>query len=192
MFDRFYQSGSPELRDKGGTGIGLALVKELVQLHGGEVSADNDDGRGAVFMVTLPMIQEGVAKIASPGEDKGVSLASEIAAMEAQSEHAEPIQDNEDILVQDNLHILIVEDNDDVRKFIRTLLTEQHYHVSEATDGKEGLDIAIKETPDLILTDVMMPIMDGMALSRELRADVRTSHIPIIMAWKPSANCTPT
>ena len=182
VFDRFYQVGSTSRRPDEGTGIGLALVKELAVLHGGTVEVESEVDKGSVFTVRLP-VEEGTADehVEPPVEvtewdvDAGIPelpRMGEITADAADDEH------RADGLTEDEL-VLVVEDNHDVRAYIVENLTD--FRVQEAGNGETGLNLAIELTPDLIITDVMMPEMDGFELARHLRSDQRTSHIPIIM-----------
>ncbi|HKL31576.1 MAG TPA: two-component regulator propeller domain-containing protein [Tangfeifania sp.] len=180
IFDRFYQADSSSVRMHEGTGIGLALVKELVELHKGKVSARSNPGKGTAFTVELPL---GVSSqrintskeisITGPNNKKNV-FETEAAitiktALSAKEEKG-----------KSHKLILIVEDNVDVRSYIREQL-EINYRICEAANGEEGLLTARKELPDLIITDVMMPQMNGYDFSIKLRNDELISHIPIIM-----------
>jgi len=176
IFDRFYQVESELADDQPGSGIGLSLVRELVELHGGEISVENTPGSGACFWVSLTV------EVADYEE---LSL-SEVAAPPSPSSD-EPETDDS-LVKQDKLPeqdhskplVLVVEDNADVRTFIRETLHPE-YRLQEAPNGLIGLQKALETIPDLILSDVMMPEMDGVTLSQKLKADERTSHIPIIL-----------
>ena len=158
IFQQFFQV--PENKDQGGTGIGLALTKELVKLHRGEIQVSSQPGKGTQFTVRLPLIQQKDSSHDSP-----------------EIENSE----NEDKADLTNERILlIIEDNADVRKFIRANF-ESQFHIEEAGDGIEGLQLARKLLPDIILSDVMMPALDGNELCKKLKADEYTSHIPIVL-----------
>ena len=181
VFDRFYQAESASTRNAGGTGIGLALVKELVELHYGQVEIKSEEGRGTELTVRLPLgcahlkaeevvgeqlpvISEREVKI----EDRGLKIVDEATS------NQRPATNDEDTI------ILIVEDNADMRAYIRREL-EGDYKVVAAQNGEEGLKTALEIIPDLIISDVMMPVMDGLTLCARLKTDEKTSHIPVIL-----------
>lgn len=184
IFNRFYQVDSSSTREHEGTGIGLALSKELVELHKGIITVNSEEGNGAEFIITLPL---GDLK---SEKEKYVELPLHISSQENDSNNIEVLEE----LISDQYPesgvresesgvkeiILIVEDNSDVRAYIREQL-ESEYRVIEAGNGRKGILIAKDEIPDLIITDVMMPKMDGYQFSEEIRSDEKTSHIPIIM-----------
>ncbi len=177
IFDRFYQVDGSATRKHEGTGIGLALTKELIELHKGNISVKSKEGEGSEFIIQLPLgdskfEKEELVKL-HPEES---SIANNFSAQEKDEEIHEP-----DYSVSENNEIvLIVEDNIDVRNYISELLKTE-YKVIKASDGDEGIVNARDEIPDLIITDVMMPGMDGFQFSKQIRSDVKTSHIPIIM-----------
>lgn len=172
IFDRFYQIEGTE--DKG-SGIGLALVKELVTLYRGQISVNSEPGKGSRFRITLPVGRNffsedefiyGEFKPETNFTDKNIFEKEERLASKSQLGNL-PL-------------LLVVEDNADLRHYISEIVSE-HYNVIEAVNGKEGLEKAIYEVPDVIISDVMMPIMDGFALTQKLKEDERTSHIPVIL-----------
>ncbi|HUF09782.1 MAG TPA: ATP-binding protein [Rhodothermales bacterium] len=182
IFDRFYRvekgDGPPP-----GSGVGLALVKELVELHGGEVTVVSEPGFGSEFVVTLrrdsdylvengfdiltgqPPHLETIVPSEAPEE-----LGPDVAANSAPAPGC-------DVSLPT---ILVVEDNDDMRRYLRSILAS-HYLVLEAANGREGLRKAVTEAPALVLTDIMMPEMSGLALCSALKADEQTSHIPVVI-----------
>lgn len=176
IFDRFYRADETHASE--GSGIGLALTKELVKLHHGTIAVESTPGKGSVFTVTLP-IDEGSYKpeeIAEPPvgfEKLDLSEARVSADGSRTVRPQEPPKEGKPI-------ILVVEDNADLRAYIREFL-QSDYAVQEGGDGKEGLERALDIVPDLVISDVMMPGMDGMELCRALRQDVRTSHVPVIL-----------
>jgi signal transduction histidine kinase/DNA-binding response OmpR family regulator len=182
IFNRFYQVDDRSHFHRGGTGIGLALVKELVALHNGEIDVQSQMGVGTTFQIMLPLVQTGVAH-AVPSQDRlapGAALATEpisIAHLEeprAQAPKCESV-------------ILLVEDNADMRQFIRHDL-ESRYRIREAANGREAIELAIEPPCDLIISDVMMPEMNGIELCKILKQDERTSHIPIILLTARSSH----
>ena len=175
IFDRFYRADETHTTE--GTGIGLALTKELVELHHGEIAAQSTPGKGSVFTVTFPIEESAYRRdeiIEPPLQGERPELPPVVVSPAGtgdspipQSPEGKPI-------------VLVVEDNTDLRRYVREFL-ETDYAVHEAKDGKEGYDQAIQIVPDVIISDLMMPEMDGMELCRALKQDVRTSHIPFIL-----------
>jgi signal transduction histidine kinase/DNA-binding response OmpR family regulator len=192
VFDRFYQVDNSQTREHArlpartalaggpsgqeGTGIGLALAKELVELHHGAISVISKEGEGTEFVVRLPI--EKREQLAGTPADSSRSLAVQGDQGEIDEEQA-----GEAVGAAGNVSgeiILIVEDNADVRAYIREQL-ENSYRVVEAVNGEKGIIKAQETIPDLIITDVMMPKMDGYQFTRKIRGDEKTSHIPIVM-----------
>lgn len=179
IFDRFYQVDNSSSREYEGTGIGLALTKELVELHKGNITVKSEESTGTCFIVELPA-DPGV----QPESADGNYINKESVILAETLSHP---QSNDELIKNENIDlangkeiILVVEDNHDVRKYIAEQL-EHNYHLLEAEDGLEGFEMAQLYQPDLIITDVMMPRKDGYQLSAELRNEEKTSHIPIIM-----------
>ncbi len=176
IFDRFYQVDMSSTRTYEGSGIGLSLTKELIELHHGSVSVTSTAGQGSVFTVRLPLgdqhlkpeeIENGNVKPGNPTILEGV-----------------PLEIMEEIIAENNgqtlPRILLVEDNADLRYYLRKSLKQQ-FMLLEAEDGEKGISIAIQEVPDLIITDLMMPKANGLELCHQLKEDERTSHIPVIL-----------
>lgn len=183
IFERFYQSKG----SIGGTGIGLALVKANVDLHHGSISATSTQEEGTTFSITLPDTQEGYDPDADNDNNKDNSTKAEQgyvddsyapANVEA-AEKAERITNAEDFDADRPL-VLIIDDNNGMRAYLRSIL-QDHYNVSEAVNGQQGLKRARREVPKLVVCDVMMPVMDGLEFTRRLKADTATSHIPVIL-----------
>lgn len=171
IFDRFYQAEGTE--DKG-SGIGLALVKELVGLYRGQISVSSEPGKGSRFKISLPVEKEAFKEAELVyGEWKTEAAFINHSGEEGGEAAEESGRTNRPLL-------LIVEDNGDLRRFIKETV-QPHYNVAEAVNGKEGLEKAVSDIPDLIVSDVMMPGMDGFALTEKLKKDERTSHIPVIL-----------
>jgi len=180
VFDRFHQN--EQAAKVGGTGIGLTLTKELVTLHHGSIKVDSKEGEGSTFIVTIPLSEQ-VYTQSERGKDSISNLNNRVKSESEADEEGE-------VLMEGDLPMaLVVEDNLDLRNHICSLLSGS-YTVYTARDGQEGIDKAIQWVPDIIITDLMMPEMDGMELCKHLKADQRTSHVPIIMltakADKPS------
>jgi signal transduction histidine kinase/DNA-binding response OmpR family regulator/ligand-binding sensor domain-containing protein len=185
VFDRFYQVDASQTREHEGSGLGLALVKELVELHHGTIQVQSEVGKGTTFTVRLPL-GRGHLK---DNEIVDVPVAVEPAMREAEgalaekaSERAEPEQVRGEKPI-----ILVVEDNADVRTYIKGYLVPA-YQVMEARDGVEGIEKAQETVPDLIISDVMMPKKDGYEVCRTLKLDERTSHIPVILLTAKAAS----
>lgn len=174
IFDRFYQVDASQIREQEGTGIGLALTKELVELHKGNITVSSEVGKGTTFLLHLPLGSDHLG----PDEFIRPLEASELSVIDTQDACED---ENERVVIGRALPlILLIEDNDDLRKHMRSYL-DNGYRVLEATNGKDGLQKAVETIPDLVISDVMMPKMDGFALCTNLKTDERTSHIPIIL-----------
>ncbi len=176
VFDRFYQAGDRS----SGTGIGLALVKSIAQLHGGSVGVKSRVGEGTTFTVTLPLEQPGAeileAEDAGKYREQFSSSYADSGPSRRESEQLELMTDTED----QRPTVLVVDDNESLRTFIASLLKDE-YRVLLAADGKEALDVAGHQLPDLVISDVMMPVMDGLAFCQALKTQLATSHIPVIL-----------
>ncbi len=179
IFDRFYQADGSASGKHEGTGIGLALTKELIELHKGSISVNSREGEGSEFIIRLPagdIKKETEEVIASKGDlSLKVNNYSETGEAGTKPKRIVPSSSAGKREI-----ILMVEDNPDVRSYVSSLLVND-YTVIEASNGEEGLSNAKNEIPDLIITDVMMPRMDGYQFSKQIRSDVKTNHIPIIM-----------
>ncbi|MCD4723868.1 MAG: response regulator [Bacteroidales bacterium] len=183
IFDRFYQVDDSASRTHEGTGIGLALTMELVDLHHGTISVESEEGNGTTFAIMLPSGKEHLKEEEILGRDKSaadIDQAYEELIAGEEIDHG-PIKHQPNIWHQDSKPIiLVVEDNADLRDYIHGFLDES-YQVMESGDGEAGLQQAIEAVPDLIISDVMMPKMDGYQLCQKLKTDERTSHIPLIL-----------
>ncbi len=177
IFDRFYRGKEEDATTISGTGIGLSFVKELAELHGGVIVAESDEENGSAFTVVLPslLIKDTL---------QGISLD----AMYQTNQHIESnLNDNtmyEDVdLVNEDVEqpiILVVEDESDMLQYIYEILSPT-FKVVTATNGREGIEKALETIPDLIVSDVMMPEVDGIELCRRLKSNKDTSHIPILL-----------
>ena len=175
VFDRFYQADSSSSQPQPGTGIGLSLAKELAELHGGSLRAESAEGQGSTFWLRLPISEE----VSAAPAEAPPALTLTPAALPSKEVMAEaaPLATGE----EGPTHILVVEDNDDVRSYLRDTLIGFGYRVSEAPDGQAGVQAAQAQVPDLIISDVMMPKLDGFGLAEAIRTDARTSHIPLVL-----------
>jgi signal transduction histidine kinase/DNA-binding response OmpR family regulator len=172
IFDRFYQADNSYKRQYEGTGIGLALVKELVELHLGTITVKSIANNQTTFSCYFPFNKKIISKNALQK-----SHANQNAISFEETENSEPEENTTDI---SKPTVLVVEDQQDVRKYICDKLSEL-YTVKEAKNGKEGLESAKQHIPDLVISDVMMPQMDGFELCKLLKTDDFTSHIPVIL-----------
>jgi signal transduction histidine kinase/DNA-binding response OmpR family regulator/ligand-binding sensor domain-containing protein len=178
IFDRFYQLDNSHTRKAEGTGIGLALTKELVKLMGGSITVKSPPvgaTRGTEFSILLPL-QKAVME---EGDTAMQAVAHEAPAAPVPATRRSFFIGDEQALPATTPLVLLVEDNVDVVAYTASCLPQ--YKLAVGKDGKEGFEIAVAIIPDLIITDVMMPLIDGFEMCRKLRQDARTSHIPIIM-----------
>jgi len=178
IYDKFYQVDGSQTRQHEGTGIGLALTKEFVELHKGQISIDSVEGNWTEVKIFLPL---GKAHLS---EDEIVESTEfkehEIESIADFGNGKLEMDDFEKEDFIDKTIVLVVEDNADLREYIKDDL-KSLYHVEEAANGEQGFRKAEKCIPDLIISDVMMPLMDGYKMTKKLRQDEKTSHIPIIL-----------
>ncbi len=195
IFDRFYRGESSHKYKRKGTGIGLALTKELVELHHGEINVNSscreDDTRGTEFILRLPMGKEHLQpgeilkypmKDAEPayGTGPGEEPRRDIVGIEEQVNTGNITAGQENKACEEKPIILVVDDNADMRVYIRSAL-ERDYTITEAVNGKEGIRLACEIIPDLVISDVMMPEVDGLEVCAHLKKDMKTCHIPVIL-----------
>jgi len=192
VFKRFHRVEGTRGRSFEGTGIGLALVQELVKLHGGTVMVESREGVGTTFTVSIPTgkahlpaarVQAKDSEVVEPNrlalfiEEAGRWIGGEPLHSGPGTLHAPPFASAK---TEARPRLLVVDDNADMRDYIGRLLSEQ-YEVSFASDGEQAAAVATNIVPDLVLTDVMMPVLDGVGLVKRLRADARTRTVPILM-----------
>jgi len=176
VFERFYQADSSPNRRYEGTGIGLSLVRELVELHSGTVSVQSRPGEGSIFAVRLPSCphtraERGTTEVGVMATGPGNPLPRDLDGnLSSEEEPADT----------DRTTVLVVDDNADIRAYVRSVL-EPIYRVLEADNGEVGLERALEALPDLVIADVMMPHRDGFSLARALREDAATDCIPVIL-----------
>lgn len=179
LFDRFFQARGAVC----GTGIGLSLVKAYVDLHHGDIRVESNEGEGTRFFISLPAAQSGY----DPAKDREARPVAERELVDDSyvpedinaKEAADRITNAEDFDADRPL-VLIIDDNNGMRAYLRSILKDR-YNVSEAADGRQGLEKARREVPKLIVCDVMMPVMDGLEFTRQLKEDIATSHIPVVL-----------
>ena len=188
LFERFHRVAGAQGRTYEGTGIGLALVHELVRLHGGSVKVASELGRGSTFTVTLPMrAAQGLA--ATPPGEAGMAHLHPLQAnayveealgwLPAAEEDIAPAKTRASRATPAHGRILLADDNADMRSYLQRLLNEE-FEVTVACNGKQALQMAIETVPDLILSDIMMPELDGLGLLKELRANPATRLVPVM------------
>lgn len=168
IFDRFYQV---DKKHPNGSGIGLSLAKAFVELHGGTIEVESEPGKGSKFTVHIPVrhvetvVNSEITRVITDSDIK-----AELGDIELDSSNED---DNKPLL-------LVIDDNADIRKMICELLADR-YRIIEAPNGKDGIRLASKYVPDLVICDVMMPVMDGLECCRRIKNEVSTSHIPVLM-----------
>ncbi len=198
IFDRFFQGEGLRKDDHKGTGIGLALAKELIELHHGKIHVHSIEGQGTEFVVRLPLGKEhlkpeeitelpGITSTRKKSQEWAALYMRQTGEDESRSAQGMEISDIDTVPgMPERDIILVVEDNADVRKYIKESL-ETLFQVKEAADGRQGIQQAREIIPDLIVSDIMMPGVDGIELCRTLKRDIKTSHIPIILLTAKAA-----
>jgi PAS domain S-box-containing protein len=195
LFERFHRVEGAKGRTIEGTGIGLALIQELVRIHEGSVHVASEEGRGSTFTVSIPfhpthLSREDTGKILSPGSTSGRAVAFVEEALQWLPEHGEVFAsakpqvdsqgENAADFTRNRDTVLVVDDNTDMRQYLGRLLSEK-FHVIAAANGEEALNAARTGRVDLVLSDIMMPGLDGYGLIRSLRSDPKTQTIPVIL-----------
>ena len=182
IFDRFYQVNSLNKVYYGSTGIGLEVVKEFVELHKGKISVESQVGEGTQFTIRFPLGN-------SFYTDAEILDETYVIEKQQSKKILEPIEIDEDDAIEQIENeekiekvytVLIVEDNAELRNYLKQELSKT-YKVLVALNGKKGYEMAIQKLPDLIVTDVIMPVMDGLQLCKKIKGDLKTSHIPLLM-----------
>ena len=178
IFDRFYQADDLTRKNFGGSGIGLALVKELVELHKWNISVTSKENVGTEFQLIIPVV--GYLHKNVNSDD---NLATENTSIDKKIlSSSESLEEKNEVtnLSAEKSSILIVDDSDDVRIYLSGLLNSD-YNITEARNGREGINLASEKSPDLIISDIMMPEMDGIEFCKKIKTDFQTSHIPLIL-----------
>ncbi len=179
IFDRFYQIKGTQSSSIIGSGIGLSLSKKIVSLHSGDIEVRSKPRKGTSFIVTLP---KGVDHFQPEDMIEGFEDSEAISGYEKESGNVDTGLELSDLSIDDGkINILVVDDNLDIRNYLESIFEKEGYHVLKAENGLEGKDLAFSQVPDIIISDVMMPEMDGLEMCRILKGDLRTSHIPVIL-----------
>lgn len=163
IFERFYQIKDTDSMETNGSGIGLTFSKKIVELHDGTISVESELNKGSIFKIKIPFVKE-----------------EKVNKVVAKKKSKKTIKNHDNTL-------LIVDDNTDIQNYLTSLL-EKEYDILIAKDGQEGFEIANEELPDLILSDIMMPRKNGLELSKEIKNNVSTAHIPVILLTARSAD----
>lgn len=189
IFNRYYRVRDSKNKKSKGTGIGLSLTKELVELHQGEIDLESKENEGSVFIVHLKkgsdhLNPEDFANNESEYQFENQEIFKSDLQANSQpiSESLENLEDQEKMPL-----ILIIEDNNDIRNYIRQIL-EPDYRILEADNGKDGSELAFERIPDLVISDIMMPGMDGFQVCKKVKEDIKTSHIPVILLTAKASN----
>lgn len=197
MFERFHRVKNLTGRTYEGTGIGLSLVNELVKFHKGKISVESEEGKGTMFTIAIPAGKDHLpaAQVHDKEDSNYESVLSDLYITEAVSLAGNEIQkvneqlssfseiESKDLSFHSpnkKLSVLVVDDNADMRSYISRLL-EKNYHVQTATDGKDALTKIKRSKPDLVISDIMMPVMDGIELLNNIKNNVETNRLPVIL-----------
>jgi len=172
IFNRFYQTDSGNTRMGEGTGIGLALVMEYTTLMGGEVSVKSKEGKETEFTILLPITRKARVEVNSKSESD--------VKLKPNKSQATFLDKSSTIFEENKATILLIEDNLDVATYVASCL-DQEYNIIIGNEGKEGVELAIQYIPDIIITDIMMPLKDGFEVCQDVKTNQLTSHIPLIM-----------
>ena len=184
IFERFYQIDNDMTQSNFGTGIGLHLSRSLVELHHGIIKAENrEDGQGTRFIIRLPLGSnhlkaEELENPEETGSEPTISQLPKDSIYETEEENK--TNEYRKPKVKTRYRVLIVEDDEEIRRYIRSEL-DSDFRIYECTNGREGLETILKEKPDLVISDVMMPEMDGITLCRKIKQNININHIPIIL-----------
>jgi signal transduction histidine kinase/ligand-binding sensor domain-containing protein/DNA-binding response OmpR family regulator len=185
LFERFYRIERHDSIIRRGTGIGLALTKELVDLHKGKIMVESEENKGTCFTILLPAKKDYGSDnqtLEQGDEEKSFKDSIQNFVLTDEHEYVHKYSGQKCKVFRDKRYqiMLLVEDEPDVRTFIREHF-ELNYKIIEASDGIEGFEMAVSNNPEIIISDVIMPLMDGVDMCQKLKEDIRTSHIPIIL-----------
>lgn len=181
IFDRFYQANDTPEQGQIGTGIGLALCRELAELMGGKITAESKPGQGSDFQLRLPLIHSATQSTTTPIRGQNPPTDDHPAIKPSMGIHAGDSRQEERPAYEPGRPLLLLaEDNAELRAFIAQTLADA-YEVIEAADGRQAIDLARQRVPDIVVSDIFMPHLDGIGLLAALRKDVVTSHIPVLL-----------
>lgn len=181
IFKRFYQVSTLNKDFYGSTGIGLEMVKNYMKFHNGKIEVESEIGKGAKFLMTFPIVNKNLSKTDEMTSTKNENTLLELEkSSDVESSETNQIIEKDAVSAKKEFTILIVEDNVELQEYIKEEL-EELYIVFVASNGKIGCDLALEKQPDLIITDIVMPFMDGLELCNKIKNTLATSHIPIIM-----------
>lgn len=183
IFERFYQSRGALNMSVSGTGVGLHLTKSLVELHHGTITAANNDGKpGCHFTIRLPKGAEHLSSndIATPEEIE--TLAVERASFVEKKEMVKDVQDEQQSKVKSKtkFHVLLAEDDEEIRKYIKEELSSD-FHVQECANGQDAWTSILRNAPDIVVSDVMMPLMDGKTLCQKIKQNITVNYVPVVL-----------
>lgn len=185
IFERFYQINNDMTQSNFGTGIGLHLARSLVKLHHGLIKAENrEDEQGTRFIIRLPLGSDHLKtdELENPdeaGSDLLMSQLSKDTLYETDNENA-MADEVKKPKAKTRYRVLIIEDDDEIRQYMRNELNTD-FRISECTNGREGLEVILRDKPDLVISDIMMPEMDGITLCRKVKQNININHIPVIL-----------
>jgi signal transduction histidine kinase/ligand-binding sensor domain-containing protein/AraC-like DNA-binding protein len=173
IFDRFFQVENPEHILNQGSGIGLSITKEFVELHNGKINVESQPGRGTTFIIDIPLTRS---------ENTFTNFEKKNLPEEAEPRQGLITQNpfSTGPLSRQTATILVIDDSDDFRVYLKDILRDEYYVIT-ASDGKEGWQKTLSAHPSLIISDIGMPVMDGISLTKKIRGDKRTAHIPVIL-----------
>ncbi|WP_373495365.1 two-component regulator propeller domain-containing protein [Aquiflexum sp.] len=175
IFNRFFQVQQSDSAKMVGSGIGLAFSKNIMDLHGGNINVESQLNQGTTFILELPLLSS------QPKEDKSTIETLDIESLGLHEDlDFDLLEDVADSKNDKPFTILVADDNEDIRAYLRELLKDE-YEILEAEDGADALSIILREMPDLVVSDVMMPNLDGIRLCQEIKGQISTSHIPVIL-----------
>ena len=186
IFNRFYQIPSKGNLNKMGTGIGLHLSRSLMEIHHGRIYVEDSPEGGAAFVITLPIDNSYLKKEEMLADGGELSLATLVQPALQDFVDDTPEEQPQSPATAFRYKLLVVEDDKDIRKYLKEILGHD-YRIIEAEDGLKGLELVISEMPDCVITDVMMPEMDGIELCKKIKTNEQTCQIPVIMLTAKTA-----